>query len=194
MIKLASFLWVRFQCLPTDALLQHLASYLGFSYLGRGVSLHGCSSKAQPLLSPWMRGISSPSPFLNTRKDSTNGHHQMVNTKIRLIIFFAAEDGETLSKARPGAKTRPGAVAQIISSFLQSSGLNWRKWGKSLGHSGRYDLNQITYDYIVEVMNRFKGLDLADRVPEELWTEVCNIVHNAVTKIIPKRKKCKKAK
>ena len=58
----------------------------------------------------------------------------------------------------------------------------------------RYDPNQTHYDYAVEVMNRFKGLDLADRVPEELWTEVCNIVHDAVTKIIPKRKKCKKAK
>ena len=58
----------------------------------------------------------------------------------------------------------------------------------------RYDLNQTPYDYAVEVMNRFKGLDLADRVPEELWTEVCNIVQDAVTKTIPKRKKCKKAK
>ena len=58
----------------------------------------------------------------------------------------------------------------------------------------RYDLNQIPYDYIVKVMNIFKGLDLIDRVPEELWTEVCNIVQDAVTKIIPKRKKRKKAK
>ena len=58
----------------------------------------------------------------------------------------------------------------------------------------RYDPNQTHYDYAVEVMNRFKKLDLADRVPEELWTEVCNIVQDAVTKIIPKRKKCKKAK
>ena len=57
----------------------------------------------------------------------------------------------------------------------------------------RYDPNQTHYDYAVEVMNRFKKLDLADRVPEELWTEVCNIVQDAVTKIIPKRKKCKKA-
>ena len=58
----------------------------------------------------------------------------------------------------------------------------------------RYDLNQIPYDYTMEVMNRFKGLDLVHRVPEELWTEVCNIVQEAVTRIIPKRKKCKKAK
>ena len=58
----------------------------------------------------------------------------------------------------------------------------------------RYDLNQISYDYKVEVMNRFKGLDLVDRVPDKLWMEVCNIVQEVVTKTILKKKKCKKAK
>ena len=58
----------------------------------------------------------------------------------------------------------------------------------------RYDLNQIPYDYAVEVMNRFKGLNLVDRVPEELWMEVCHTVQEALTKTIPKNKKCKKAK
>ena len=53
----------------------------------------------------------------------------------------------------------------------------------------RCDLNQIPYDYTVEVMNRFKGLDLIDRVPEELWTEVHNLVQIVVTKTIPKKKK-----
>ena len=57
----------------------------------------------------------------------------------------------------------------------------------------RYDLNQIPYDYTLEVRNRFKGLDLIDRVSGELWTEVCNIIQEAVTKTIPKRK-YKKAK
>ena len=57
----------------------------------------------------------------------------------------------------------------------------------------RYDINQIPYDYTVEVTNRFKGLDLIDRVSEELWTEVCN-VQEAMIKTIPKKKKCKKAK
>ena len=56
------------------------------------------------------------------------------------------------------------------------------------------DLNKIPYDYTVEVMNRFKVLDLMDRIPEELWIEVCNILQEAVTKSIPKKKKCKKAK
>ena len=58
----------------------------------------------------------------------------------------------------------------------------------------RYDLNQIPYNYTVEVTNRFKELDLIDRVPEELWTEVHDIVQEAVIKTIPKKKKCKKAK
>ena len=58
----------------------------------------------------------------------------------------------------------------------------------------RYDLNQIPYDYTVEVRNRFKGLDLIDKVPGELWVEVCDIVHEAGIKTIPKKEKCKKAK
>ena len=58
----------------------------------------------------------------------------------------------------------------------------------------RYDLNQIPYDYTVEETNRFKGLDLRDRVPEELWMEVRNTVQEAVIKTIHKRKKCKKEK
>ena len=58
----------------------------------------------------------------------------------------------------------------------------------------RYDLNQIPYDYTVEVRNRFKGLDLIDRVPEELWNEVRDIVQETGIKTIPMEKKCKKAK
>ena len=58
----------------------------------------------------------------------------------------------------------------------------------------RYGLNQIPYNYTVEVTDRFKGLDLIDKVPEELWMEVCDIIQEAVIKTIPKKKKCKKAK
>ena len=58
----------------------------------------------------------------------------------------------------------------------------------------RYDLNHIPSDYTVEVPNRFKGLDLIDRVPEELWTEIRDIIKEAVIKTIPQKKKCKKAK
>ena len=65
--------------------------------------------------------------------------------------------------------------------------------GKTTGPF-RYDLNQIPYDYTVEVRNRFKGLDLIDRVPHELWTEVHDIVQETGIKTIPKKTKCKKAK
>ena len=58
----------------------------------------------------------------------------------------------------------------------------------------RYDLNQIPYDYTVEVTNRFKGSDLVDRVSEELWTEVHNTIQEVETETIPQKKKCKKAK
>ena len=58
----------------------------------------------------------------------------------------------------------------------------------------RYDLSQIPYDYTVEVRNRFKGLDLIDRVPDELWMEVGDIVQETGIKTIPMEKKCKKAK
>ena len=58
----------------------------------------------------------------------------------------------------------------------------------------RYDLNQILYDYTIEVRNKFKGLDLIDRLPDELWMEVCDIVQETRIKTIPKKNKCKKAK
>ena len=68
-----------------------------------------------------------------------------------------------------------------------------KKVGKTI-RPFRYDLNQIPHDYIVEVMNRFKGLDLIDRVPDELWMEVPDIVQETGIKTIPMEKKCKKAK
>ena len=83
-------------------------------------------------------------------------------------------------------------MAQILNSLLKNSDL-LKKVGKT-ARPFRYDLNQIPYDYTVEVTNRFKGLDLLDRVPEELWTEVCDIVQEAVIKTIPKKKECKKTK
>ena len=70
---------------------------------------------------------------------------------------------------------------------------NLKKVGKTI-RPFRYDLNQIPYDYTVEVRNRFKGLDLIDRGPEELWKEVHDIVQEAGIKTIPKKKKHKKAK
>ena len=91
-------------------------------------------------------------------------------------------------------KTRLGADCGSDHELLITKfRLRLKKVGKTTGPF-RYDLNQIPYDYTVEVRNRFKGLDLIDRVPEELWTEVCDIIQEAVIKTIPKKKKCKKTK
>ena len=114
----------------------------------------------------------------------------MVNTEIRLIIFFAAKDGEALcSQQKQDWELN---VAQIMNSFLPNSD-QLQKVGKTT-RPFRYDLDQIPNDYTVEMRNRFMGLDLIDRVPDELWTEVCDIVQEIGIKIIPKKKKCKKAK
>ena len=85
----------------------------------------------------------------------------MVNTEIRLILFFAAKDGEALYSQQDRALTG----AQIMNSLLSNSDL--KKVGKTT-RPFRYDLNQITYDYAVEVRNRFKGLYLIDRVPDDI--------------------------
>ena len=82
-------------------------------------------------------------------------------------------------------------MAQIMNSLLPNSDL--KKVGKTT-RPFRYDINQIPYDYTVEVRNRFKGLDLIDRVPEETWMEVYDIVQEVVIRTIPKKKKHKKAK
>ena len=95
-------------CLPSDTLLQHLPSYLCFSYLGHGVSLHGCSSNTQ-------------------------------------LLPLTLDEGYLPTAAVPGLQC---GIAPLGPPF-------------------RYDLNQIPYDYTVEVRNRFKGLDLIDRVPDD---------------------------
>ena len=92
------------------------------------------------------------------------------------------------------SKKRPGADFGSDHDFLIAK---FRLKLKNIGKTTRpfkYDLNQIPYDYTVEVMNRSKGLDLVDIVPKELWTEVHNTVPEAVTKTIPKKKECKKTK
>ena len=84
-------------------------------------------------------------------------------------------------------------MAQIMNSLTTKFRLKLKKVGK-ITRPYRHDLNQIPYNYIVEVTNRFKGLDLIDRVPEELWSEVHDIVQEAVIRTIPKKKTCKKTK
>ena len=104
----------------------------------------------------------------------------MVHTKIRLITFFAAKDGEALySQQKQDLEL---TVPQIMKKVEKTT------------RSFRYDLNQTPYDYTVEMRNRFKGLDLIDRVPDELWTEVRDTVQETGIKTIPMEKKYKKAK
>ena len=91
----------------------------------------------------------------------------MVNTEIRWIIFFAVKDGEALYSQQK--QDQELTEAQTMNSLLPNSDL---KKVRKTTRPFRYDLNQIPYDYTVEVTNRFKGLDLIDRVPEELWMEV----------------------
>ena len=112
----------------------------------------------------------------------------MLNTKIRLIIFFAAKDGEALytTKTRLGADC--GSDQELLITKFR---LKLKKVGKT-ARPFRYDLNQIRYDYTVEVRNRFKGLDLIDRVPDELCMEVRDIIQEAVIKTIFKKTNAKR--
>ena len=90
----------------------------------------------------------------------------MVNSEIRLIIFYAAKDGEALYSQQKQDRELLAFLLHFLKSFQP--------------------------DYTVEVRNRFKGLDLIDRVPDELWTEVHDIVQETGIKTIPMEKKCKK--
>ena len=114
----------------------------------------------------------------------------MANTEIILIIFLSAKDVEALhSQQKQDQEWTVAQIELLIAKFR----LNLKKVGKTT-RLFRHDLNQIPYDYTVEVRNKFKGLDLIDRVPKELLTEVHDIVQETGIKTIPKKKKCKKAK
>ena len=116
---------------------------------------------------------------------SPNGRHQ---NQIDIL------SSQRWRSSKHSAKTRPGADCGSDHEFLIAKfKLNLKKVGKTT-RPFRYDLNQIPYDYAVEVRNRFKGLDMIDRVPDELWMEVRDIVQETGIKTIPKKKKCKKAK
>ena len=115
----------------------------------------------------------------------------MVNTEIRLTIFFAAKDKRSSIQS---AKTRLGADCGSVHELLIAKFRLKLKKIRKTTRPFRYDLNKIPYNHTVEVTSRFKGLDLIDRVPEVLRTEVCDIIQEAGIKTIPKKKKCKKAK
>ena len=114
----------------------------------------------------------------------------MVNTEIRLIIFSAAKDREALYSQQKQDQELTGSDQELLIAKFR---LKLKKVGKTT-RPFRYDLNQIPYDYTVEVRSRFKGLDLIDRMPDELWTEVPDTVQETGIKTIPMEKNCKKAK
>ena len=115
----------------------------------------------------------------------------MANTEIRLILLFPAKDGQALYSQQ---KTRLGADCGSDHELLISK---FRRKLKKVGKTTkpfRCYLNQSPYAYTLEVRNRFKGLDLTDRVPDDLWTEVHDTVQETGSKTIPNKKKCKKSK
>ena len=115
----------------------------------------------------------------------------MANTEIRLIIFFAAKDEE---EALFSQKNQTGSWLWLRSWTPYYQIQTYIEESRETAIPFKYDLNQIPYDYTVEVRNRFKGLDLIDRVPDELWTKVRDIVQEIGIKTIPMEKKCKKSK
>ena len=114
----------------------------------------------------------------------------MVNTKIRSIIFLQPRWRSSIQST----KTRLGAdCGSDHELHIAKFRLKLKKVGKTT-RQFRYDLKQIPYEHTVEMTNRFKGLDLIDRVPDELWTEFRDVVQETGIKTIPMEKKCKKAK
>ena len=111
-------------------------------------------------------------------------------TPVRLIIFSVVKDGEALHSQQKQDQELTGSDHELLIAKFR---LKLKKVGK-ITRPFRYHLSQIPYDYTVEVRNIFKGLDLTNRVPEELWMEVHDIVQETGIKTIPKKKKCKKAK
>ena len=134
------------------------------------------------------------------------GHNTLFQQHKRRLYTWTSPDGQHRNQTDyilcsqrwrssiQSTKTRPGADCGSDHELLIAKfRLKLKKVGKT-ARPFRYDLNQIPYDYTVEVRNRFKGLTLIERVPDELWMEICDIAQETGIKTIPKKKKCKKAK
>ena len=132
----------------------------------------------------------SKHPFPTTQ-EITHGHHKMVSTEVRLIIFFAVKNGDALYSQK---KTRLGGDCGSDHELLIAKFRLKLKKVRKTTRPFRYDLNQIPYEYTVEGRNRFKGLELINRVPDELWTKVRDVVQETGIKTIPMEKKFKKRK
>ena len=121
--------------------------------------------------------------FQQHKRNSTHGHHKMVKlNQIDYILCSQRWRSSTVSKNKTGADC--GSDHELIIAKFRLKLKKVRKTTRPF----KYDLNQIPFDYTVEVRNRFKGLDLIDRVPDELWMEVHNTVQEEVIKTIPKEK------
>ena len=131
----------------------------------------------------------SKHPLPTTQEDSTHGHHQMVNTEIRLMVYFAAKDGEALDSQQK--QERELTVDSDHEFLIAKFRLILKKIGKTT-RPFRYDLNQIPYDYTVEVRNRFKGLDLIDRLTDEIWTEFVTLYRRQGSRPSPWKRNAKK--
>ena len=116
----------------------------------------------------------------------------MVNTKIRLNIYILCSQRwrSSIQSAKQDQELSCGSDHELLIANFR---LKLKKVGKTT-RPFRYELNQIPYEYTVEVRNRFKGLDLIHRVPDELQTEVCDTVQETGIRTIPKKKKFKKSK
>ena len=132
----------------------------------------------------------SKHPLPTTREDSTHGYLQIVNRNQTDYILCSQRWRSSTQAAKTRSRADRGSDNELLVAKFR---LKLKKVGKTT-RPFRYDLNQIPYDYTVVVRNRFKGLDLIDRVPDEPWIEVRDIVQETGTKTIPMEKKCKMAK
>ena len=114
----------------------------------------------------------------------------MVNIKIKLVTFFVVGNGEAVYSQQKQDLELTGSDHQLPLAKVK---LKLKKIGKN-NRPGRYNLNQIPFEFTIEVTNRFKASDLVTSVPEKLWTEICTILEETANKTIPKEKKGRKAK
>ena len=126
----------------------------------------------------------SKHPLPETQEDSTHGHHQMVNNEI--IIVFAAKDGETIQSAKTRLEVDCGSDNELLIAKFR---LKLKKVEKTTPF--RYDLNQIPYDYTVEVRNRFKGLDLTECLMNYGW-KLMTLYSRQESRPSPKKRNAKK--
>ena len=130
----------------------------------------------------------SKHPLPVTQEDSTHGHHHRWPIMKSDYILCSKTWRSSVQSAKTRQGTNCGSDHELL---IAKSRLKLKKVGKTT-RPFRYDLNQIPYNYTVEMRNRFKGLDLIDRVPDELWNEVRDIVQETGIKTIPRKRNAKK--